>query len=1147
MFYFCVFVFTNVYLIGKIINEINYDNISLKGAIDMLKLKNIKKDYVLKGVPTVHALKGITVNFRRSEFVAVLGASGCGKTTLLNIIGGLDRYTSGDLVIEGKSTKDYNDRDWDTYRNHSIGFVFQSYNLISHQSILGNVELALTISGVSKKERKERAAKALEVVGLKGMEKKKPNQLSGGQMQRVAIARALVNDPEILLADEPTGALDSETSVQIMDLLQEVALDRLVIMVTHNPDLADTYANRIITMKDGLLTGDSNPYVDGQDVKKVQNVPDKKQDTKAVYGQRKTVVIDGVKESEENSLVKMSSPFVVQYFNGASVKTEEQKEEEKAANNVQNPQKNPQKANQSMGKLPKRTNKGRKEKTSMSFFTATGLSFANLISKFKRTMLVMVAGSIGIIGVSSVLAVSNGVNNYVHNMQDDMLSRYPLEITEQAVDYTSLMSGLANMNNKEISDFDIRTEVGLDSMINYLMEKYRDFTSVKTNDINDELIDYVYHAPEKDVASISLDYGLDLTNNIFSLWQRDATSEKKYMSLNGLTQMYIAELRTVEGFAEYAMFVDLFTDFMKQLPGDKDYILSQYDLVGNNSHYPENANEIVLVVDENQTLTDLIYAQMGFYQENEFLNIARKAIESQKEEPDPEKMAQFTYPEKYTIDDIIGKEFKYYAHDDIWTYREIVQNTASFAASIPNTSDPGNPYTFNGNVTYNENTDELEGTISSSISPLDSFGDISVTCVRDTSIPKVDGYPFAGKWNLIIMGTKLMEITWDTANNLVLYMANPMDPSTYIPVSMTTAVVESKTTHAGYMYDAKGDPSKGETVKIAGILKKKDSVQFGCLSRGVYYTSDMTKKMMNDAKNSQIVTNAAHGIKSYIGSPAENDKTYSAYVTYTYTSFKDGDAHPIYDVPGIARALNTDFNSSLSSMLSITGTTNFDVDKAYLRSLSGIATKLDTSGYIFDDVPQGIAIYPQNFNSKKNITKYLDKWNAEDDITLSNGTVLAQEDRHELTYTDTIEIIVNVINTLITTITIALVAFTSLSLVVSCFMIAVITYISTMERVKEIGVIRSLGGRKKDVSRLFIAECLIIGLASGVFGIAITYLLSFIFNLAIMQFGVGNIAALPLLTALIMIGVSILLNVLSGLIPAMKASSQDPVVALRTE
>ena len=1035
----------------------------------MLKLVNIKKDYVTKGVPTVHALKGLTVNFRRNEFVAILGASGCGKTTLLNIIGGLDRYTSGDLIIEGKSTKKYTDRDWDTYRNHSIGFVFQSYNLIGHQTVLGNVELALTISGVSKEERKQRAIAALETVGLKGMEKKKPNQLSGGQMQRVAIARALVNDPEILLADEPTGALDSQTSIQIMDLLKEVASDRLVIMVTHNPDLAEKYANRIVTMKDGLITGDANPY-----------------------------------EGESKEELKAYKDNTVS------------------------------------------VNKGKKAKTSMSFFTATGLSFFNLLSKLKRTILITIAGSIGIIGVSSVLAVSNGVNNYVHHMQDDMLSSYPLQISEQSVDYSSLMSGLASMNDKEISQFDLRTEVGLDSMINYLMDKYRDFTSVKTNDINPDLIDFIYGLPKEQISSISQDFGLDLTNNVFSNWQRDENSEKKYMSLNGLTQMYIAELRTVEGFAEYAMFVDLFTDFMKQIPGDQEYVLSQYDLVGENSKYPSNANEIVLVVDDNQTLTDLIYAQMGFYNENEFLNIARKAIKSQ-EVRENEKMtdaekeaalaeldAKYVYPEKYSIDDIIGKELKYYKHDDIWSYREINKKTTTFSLNVPTI---GN---LDFELSYNSNYEEkgillLEGTM--------TYNDnivLDISCDRTDDIPLDPTNPFLGSWDFSF-GEYSMKLVFTDTTVTMMMGAYPVAANTYTTPELTKT--------SGFMYDAEADAGKGETIKIAGILKKKKGVSFGCLDRGVYYTSAMTQKMMADSVNSQIVTDSNYGIKKYIGSPKELDKTYSAYVTYTYTSFKKGDSDPQYDIPGYARALNTDFNSSLSSMFSITGSNNFDIDKAYLRSLCGLATKYNESGtgYVFEEVPQSISIYPKDFNNKKKVVKYLNRWNNDGELTIPNGKVLAKDDRQELTITDTIEIIVNLINTLITTITIALVAFTSLSLVVSCFMIAVITYISTMERVKEIGVIRSLGGRKKDVSRLFIAECLIIGLASGVFGVLITYGLSLIFNLSIMQFGVGNIAALPITTALIMIGVSIVLNVLSGLIPAMRASNQDPVVALRTE
>ena len=436
----------------------------------MLELKNIKKNYVIKGQEPVHALKGISLSFRSNEFVSILGPSGCGKTTLLNIVGGLDRYTSGDLIIQGVSTKKYKDGDWDTYRNHSVGFVFQSYNLIGHQSVVKNVELALTISGLNKNERRQRALEALDKVGLKKQAKKRPNQLSGGQMQRVAIARALVNNPEILLADEPTGALDSVTSTQIMDLLKEVAKDRLVVMVTHNPDLAYKYSNRIVKMFDGEIIDDSNPYV-----------PSKEE-------------IKAAREAREAEL----------------------------------------------------ENKGNKKHSSMGFFTALGLSSSNLLSKSKRTILVAVAGSIGIFGVSTVLAASTGVRHYIDTMQDDMLSSYPLTIAEESVDYTSLMTGLYSDSDSRIADFDTSTRVGLNSMIDYLMDKYTDIMSVKTNTINEDLVEFVKEIPEEYISAISFSYGIDPTNNIFTEWNvknpepghENDEPEKVKISLNGLTQRY---------------------------------------------------------------------------------------------------------------------------------------------------------------------------------------------------------------------------------------------------------------------------------------------------------------------------------------------------------------------------------------------------------------------------------------------------------------------------------------------------------------------------------------------------------------------------------------------------------------------------------
>ena len=1109
----------------------------------MLKLVNITKDYVTKGVPTVHALKGLSINFRRNEFVAILGASGCGKTTLLNIIGGLDRYTSGDLVIEGRSTKDYVDGDWDTYRNHSIGFVFQSYNLIPHQTIIRNVELALTIGGVSKEERHTRAINALEKVGLGGMEKKRPNQLSGGQMQRVAIARALINEPEILLADEPTGALDSETSIQIMDLLKEVAKDCLVIMVTHNPDLANTYANRIVTMKDGLLLTDSRPYSDEEEA--------------------------------------------------AEAKKELEQPIEKA-------------------------NKGKKKRSSMSFTTATGLSMSNLLSKLKRTTLIAVAGSIGIIGVSMVLSVSTGVHNYIDNMQNDMISQYPISVAEQSVDYASLISGLSSDDKREIAKFPLDSSVGLDSLINYLMDKYEDITDVKTNDINEDLIAYIEEASQY-TNSINKNYGLDMTNNIFAEWDRNGDGNKEVISLNGLTQMYISELETVDGFSEYATFVDLFTNFMSEIPAEKEYVLEQFNILA--GEYPTSANDLVLVVDENQTLTDLVYAQMGYFSEQEFINIARKAVEETHEKPDPEKIKEYdNYPKSYTFDQILGKKFAYYPHDSFWAEDSFSFDAIAFKTTLPI---QGKEYDLEFVFQYDEVIDALRATITTTGYSLKGTFQRTEGTV-DTS------NPFKGEWAGKIFGTNLRFTINDT--QVILHFDVPMqyehdnplnvqfdtvimskdahvnlnyeeatdkltgtatiDGIGTIPVSFSRASgeknpenpvlgewtgsgssfainpgyelvfhVDSPNTYEaklvtveGYMYDANPhtDWVGKEDVRISCILKKKKNVNFGCLSRGVYYTRALTNKMMKDAKDSKIVS-GDNSIEKYIGSTFENDKPYEAYVKFNYTSYLKGDGpNAVPNVFGYANALNTSQAASLSSLFSVTGSNNLNIDKAYLRSLAGLATKESIvdgeTEYSFESLPQSISIYPKDFKIKKKVTNHLKKWNDEGSITLKSGKVLAKEDRQELTYTDTVELIVSVINTMINVVTIALVAFTSLALVVSCFMIAVITYISTMERVKEIGVIRSLGGRKKDVSRLFVAETLIIGLASGVIGIAVTYLLSLILNLVIGSlYGIYSIAALPLYTAAIMIGVSILLNVLSGLFPAMRASNQDPVVALRTE
>ena len=1133
----------------------------------MLQLVDIRKNYIMKDQEPVRALRGVSLSFRQNEFVAILGPSGCGKTTLLNIIGGLDRYTSGDLIIKDKSTKNYKDRDWDTYRNHSVGFVFQAYNLIGHQSVLKNVELALTIGGVARKERKERAMKALDRVGLKGMERKKPNQLSGGQMQRVAIARALVNNPEILLADEPTGALDSETSIQIMDLLKEVAKDRLVIMVTHNPDLAEKYATRIVNMFDGVITGDTNPF-DGKDPVK-----------KMAYRCPKcgTIVYDKLERCPKCGALAAYPP--------------EKKEEEPA----------------------------KKNKSAMSFFTATSLSLANLFSKSKRTILVAIAGSIGIFGVSTVLAASTGVRRYIDNMQDDMLSSYPLTISEESVDYTSLMTGLYNDSDTKIADFDITTEVGLNSMIDYLMDKYTDLTSVKTNTINDDLVEFVKEIPSEYLSSTSFSYGIDPTNNIFTEW--DATvgqdtdgkpiRDPVYISLNGLTQRYIAELTTVEGFEQYATYVDLFTDFMKLLPDglnddgvfdEKDYayIRSQYDLLGD-SKFPQNENEIMLVVESDTTLTDLTFAQMGYYHEEDVMNIAKKAIRKYAADRDPaeetdEKLdAKYPFPTSFSYTDLLNKKFIYYPHDTIYKYDDledsayneynlVLRTAANDEFYVLNYADNTSSALFKGilftGTHLNLNTNLVESVYM--IKMVDDFdpsniGDDFMSLIANPD-PEVTPDPTTGKYVCFNSASARALITdpssMDPSSLYVVTIedGNPAHAETepfinaYLPDPMKVPAtnfdcakdVTSQTAETAYQYPAVADPSwtDGVELKISGILRPKKGVSFGCLSRGVYYTKEFQDKYMADALNSQIIK-GNNGFAKHIENGGLKTSMFNAYVTYEYPSWEKPD-EPDYHATGYKSCLNGDLTSSFSSLFSsITGVDYESENNTHFRSLCGLKINAhavegsEDLDYTYDKLPETMSIYPIDFSRKDKVNSYLDEWNKDVEITLYDGTaeekVLKLSDRDELTYTDTISLIINVIDTMITIITTALVIFTSLSLVVSSFMIAVITYISVMERVKEIGVIRSLGGRKRDVSRLFIAENLVTGVMSGLIGLGITALVCLIINLVISPFGIPSIAVLTLPIAGIMLALSVFLSVLAGLIPSMHASRQDPVIALRSE
>ena len=880
----------------------------------MLKLVDIKKDYkVASGA--VHALKGVSLNFRPNEFVCILGASGCGKTTLLNIIGGLDQYTSGDLIIQGKSTKHFKDRDWDVYRNHRIGFVFQSYNLIPHQTVLGNVELALTISGVSREERKKRAAEALKRVGLGEELDKKPNQLSGGQMQRVAIARALVNDPDILLADEPTGALDSNTSVQIMDLIKEIAGERLVIMVTHNPELAESYASRIVRLKDGLVESDSDPY-----------------------------------EGDEEQPPKAEG----------------------------------------------------KARAKMSFFTSLALSFRNLLTKKGRTILTSVAGSIGIISVCLVLALSNGFNNYIRKTEEDMLSYYPVSISESAFDLASVMTSFTDIEDMpDLSQLD--DKVYIDSFLTSLANGM-----ATTNNITDTYVSYLEAMDPSWYSEIMYSYGAKLSDNLFLQTKtfpegNNETTEPTTRSLNNLKAKYINDLmQFADQYSSLVGFADYFTNVVSVMPGTSDssdlgfgeYVRSQYDIV--DGDFPKNKNEAVLVVGQNYQVTDLTLAQLGLLDEDRFMELFNLGDEDAEPVTDPDA-------DKIPYDDILDKKYTLFYNDEVYTKNEGWTQLSYMSGK----------YAF----TYNGQRD-------------------------NEAFEAQDG--------------------------------------------------------------------EGINIRISGILRLKDEYSYGCLSPGLCLTEETVRAYIEGNAGSEIVEwlqsdeakFTSGGMDIYL-MPAATDNLSSCYTLYEV-------------MPGTS---------------------------VYVSQAAGTAIKVLGGS----DAVSGVSIYANNFGNKEQLLSYLDEWNTRCEEGGSYGGIaLAEGDK--ITYTDTVGMLMGIMQTMIDIITYVLVAFTAISLVVSSVMIGIITYVSVVERVKEIGVLRALGARKQDVRNLFNAETFIIGLAAGLIGIGIAYALSAVISLILLDLtGIAGIASLRVTSAIVMVCVSVVLTLISGLIPAQSAAKKDPVIALRTE
>ncbi len=974
----------------------------------MLQLKNIKKDYQTTG-QTVHALRGVSLHFRANEFVSVLGASGCGKTTLLNIVGGLDHYTSGDLVICGKSTKNYKDRDWDVYRNHRIGFVFQSYNLIPHQTVLGNVELALTIAGVSKAERRRRAAEALKKVGLEKELKKRPNQLSGGQMQRVAIARALVNNPEILLADEPTGALDTVTSVQIMELIREIAGERLVIMVTHNPELAEQYSSRIVRLQDGLVVSDSNPYdgseeipvSEGELLENAQIQTRQNLEVRCPYCERKQTLSAAFESLESETVVcpACQKRFLIKKSERLLKKIKTAKNTEEKEKPVEN---------------KKSKNKSKKERSSMSFGTSLGLSARNLATKKGRTFITSFAGSIGIISVCLVLALSSGFNGYIAKTEEDMLSSYPLQVTETTFDLTSVMSSMTSL--KDMPDME---KLGDKVYVNSFLTNIAQGMTV-TNDISPEYIAYL-EAMDKDLyTAIVYGTGMNISHTLFTeveLENAAGDKERKAMSISALKSYYTQKLsEQEEKYAKLAPMVEYLGSIYGKMPGTADvnaedygeYVLSQYDVVGGKGHFPTKSSEVALVVGGNNDITDLTLAQLGLIDEEMFMSLF--PVEGEENE-------NFGETQTIDFDELFNRKF-------MLNYNDAVYTAASAESAYLFDYAGSRPQLSTGNK-----ADGIE---------------LEITCVLRLK----DGLSYGCLGSGLYFTEQLM--------------------SDYQAVNMQSKIAQEIRAQS---------EKQNATIKILqGVYAQINALDKTASDYEQQLQALQAQALLLLVQNGKYFKPAASTLQNYYMSYPENDQIQILY----------GDTA--------------------------------------LRAVGG------------DDSPNDISIYTDTFDAKEGLLAYLDAWNE------------THEKDEQIRYTDTVGMMMSMVETMLDAVTYVLVAFTAISLVVSSVMIGIITYVSVVERTKEIGVLRSLGARKKDVKNLFNAETFIIGLSSGIFGVAVTYLLSLAINAILGALtGLYTLASLPIGSAIIMVCVSVGLTLISGLIPARAAARKDPVIALRTE
>lgn len=992
----------------------------------MLELKQIVKEYG-DGENTVRALDGVDIAFRENEFVAILGHSGCGKTTMLNIIGGLDHYTSGDLVIRGTSTREYGDRDWDAYRNHSVGFVFQSYNLIPHQTVLANVELALTISGVSRAERRRRATEALEKVGLGDQLHKKPGQMSGGQMQRVAIARALVNDPDILLADEPTGALDTDTSVQVMEILREIAKDKLIIMVTHNPELAEEYATRIVRIRDGRLTDDSNPY-------------------------------DPAAEAEP------AKPAA-----------------DPAAKRV-----------------------------SMSFFTAVSLSLNNLMTKKGRTILTAFAGSIGIIGIALILALSTGINNYINQVQEDTLSSYPITIEAERVDMTEMMTSMMGIREEKLSgsaDFEegrVYSSTVMYDMMNAMMN-----TEMATNNLRDFKVWLDQEDnPVADLATIR--YGYNTKFDIFTRDEDGGIVRSDVMALmeEAMGAMYGGDYSSY--FSTMGSMYQGMNVWEELLPGENgeliaEQVLGQYDLL--HGRWPEAHDEVILFVDSHNQISDLMLYALGYISSDAMTESMQAMMNGETIE---------TEQLSWSFDEICATEFKLilpaerYVRDAATGHYVDMSSTDTGMDFLYNSDDIGTPLKIVGIARPNPESS------ASMVTGAIGYTSALTTHVIDTTT------------ELDIVRGQLADETTDIFTGLPFATGEETEPTADEKRRDITAHIGtlSGTEKAAIYLDLMRTPSDEY---IAGVVAQ----QMQGLDRAAIeamIVQQYAGEMGVDAET----------VKGYIAKMddatlfAQVEQAMAAQIAEQYAAAMEAQLG----------AMTTDAQAqALDGMLVTAALTEAQYDYLYdshmpSTHIEGSAEdNLDTLGYVDMDSPSTVSIYATTFAEKDEIAALIEEYNAG----------VAEDDQIE--YTDYVALLMSAVTDIISGVSYLLIAFVAISLVVSSIMIGIITYISVLERTREIGILRAIGASKRDVSNVFNAETLIVGFLSGTIGIGVSALLCIPINAIIHH--LTNLdtlnASVPLVAGAALVLISMTLTLIAGLIPSRMAARKDPVEALRSE